>query len=204
MRLISLPDERLPAKLSLNPEPPMDDDEFYEFCVANPTARVERTTEGVIVIVPPAGWESDYRNTKVVTRLDSWASRDGRGKAFGPTSEFILPTGAALSPDAAWVSNGRVAQVPKDRRRRFPSVCPEFVIEVISPSDRLPAARKKMEEWIRAGVELAWLIDGDKRTVYVYRAGQKGAEVLTGIRKIAGEGPVAGFKLELREIWAGL
>src|SRR5207249_9292572 len=138
------------------------DDEYYEFCLANPDLRCERTPQGEIIIVPPAGWESDYQGFEDGAELRTWARRDGRGKAFGSTAEFILPTGAALAPDAAWVSNRRIAQVPKPQRRKFPRVCPEFVIEVMSPSDRLRAAKEKMEEWIRAGVELAWLIHPDK------------------------------------------
>ena len=201
---VTLPDEALPAKLVFNPELQMTDDEYYAFCLANPDVRFERTAEGEIVIVPPAGLESDNRNVHVVERLNNWTRRTARGKAFGPSSEFILPTRAALSPDAAWVSNGRLAQVSKDQRRKFPPVCPEFVIEVMSPSDRLPTAKKEMEDWLRGGVELGWLIEGDNQTVYVYRKGQKGPETLTGIGKIAGEGPVAGFELDLTDIWAGL
>lgn len=201
---VTLPAQALPAKLTLNPELRMNDDEYYAFCMASPDVRFERTAQGEIIIVPPAGGESDYRTVEASRQLGNWARRIGRGKAFGSSVEFILPTGAALSPDAAWVSNGRISQLSKEQRRRFPPLCPEFVIEVMSPSDRLPAAQEKMEEWVRAGVELGWLIDGDKRTVYVYRAGQNGAETLTGILTIAGEGPVAGFELELADIWAGL
>ena len=201
---VVLPEEALPATLKLNPDLRMNDDEYYEFCMANADLRLERTAQGEIVIVPPAGWESDYRNTTVLGRLERWASRDGRGKAFGPTAEYILPTGAALSPDASWVSNRRISQVSKDKRKKFPPVCPEFVIEVMSPSDRLKTAQKKMQEWIRAGVSLGWLIHGDKRTVYVYRARRKEPETRTGIAKLAGEGPVAGFVLDLKKTWAGL
>jgi Uma2 family endonuclease len=201
---IVLPERALPAKLMLNPELRMNDEEYHEFCVANPDLRLERTEQGEIVIVPPAGWESDYQSLETGTQLSVWAKQDGRGKAFGSSAEFILPTGAALSPDAAWVSNRRISQVPKEQRRKFPHICPEFVIEVMSPSDRLPAAQEKMAEWIRSGVELAWLIHADERTVYVYRAGQSAAETRTGIVKIAGEGPVAGFELDLVSVWAGL
>ena len=201
---VELPERGLPAKLTLNPEEPLSDDEYFEFCMANPDVRFERTAQGDIVIVPPAGFESDFRNSRIVRRLDTWAESDGRGRASGPTAEFILPTGAALSPDAAWVSNGRIASLSKDQRRKFPPLCPEFVIEVMSPSDRPKAAQKKMAEWMRAGADLGWLIDADRRTVYVYRAGQPDPEVLTGISRIFGEGPVAGFEMELTDIWAGL
>jgi Uma2 family endonuclease len=204
MQVITLPEEALPAKLTLNPELRMNDDEYYAFCMASPAVRFERTAEGDIVIVPPAGGESDYQCLEVGAQLRDWTKRDGRGKAFGSSAEFILPTGAALSPDASWVSNRRISEVSKEQRRKFPPVCPEFVIEVMSPSDRLPDAKRKMQEWMRAGVELAWLIDGDEHTVHVYRAGQAAAEILTGILKISGEGPVAGFELDLTDIWAGL
>src|SRR5437870_9429488 len=146
MQVVS-PERRLPFKL-------LDDDEFYKFCVAHPDQRFERTPEGEIVVVPPAGWESDYQNVEVVVKLHDWAERDGRGRAFGPSAEYILRTRAALSPDASWVSNRRIESVPKEKRRKFPSVCPEFVIEVMSPSERLNAAKKKMEEYMRAGVDL--------------------------------------------------
>ena len=194
----------MPVKLTLDPESPMTDDQYFDFCMANPNLRLERTAEGEIVIVPPAGWESSYRSGHAFRRLGDWAERDGRGKASDASAEFILPTGAAFSPDAAWVSNGRIAQLSKAQKRKFPPVCPEFVIEVMSPSDRLKAAQRKMSEWIRAGVDLAWLIDGDARTVYIYRAGQTGAETRTGILTLAGEGPVADFVLDLTAIWEGL
>ena len=182
----------------------MDDDAYFDFCVANPEIRFERTSTGEIVIVPPAGYESEDQNAEVVMQLRLWAKRDGRGKATGPTAEFILPTRAALSPDAAWVSYGRLAQFSKQQRRKFLHVCPGFVIEVMSPTDRLAAAKKKMEERLRGGIDLGWLIDGDRRAVYVYRKGQQGTETVTGTSTISGEGPVAGLELNLDEVWAGL
>ena len=194
----------MPVKLTLDPESPMTDDQYFDFCMANPNLRLERTAEGAIVIVPPAGWESSYRSLEAAAQLRDWSRRDGRGKASDASAEFILPTGAALSPDAAWVSNGRIAQLSKAQKRKFPPVCPEFVIEVMSPSDRLKSAQRKMAEWLRAGVDLAWLIDGDARTVYIYRAGQAGAEARTGILTLSGEGPVAGFELDLTAIWEGV
>ena len=201
---VVLPVEALPAKLTLNPELRMTDDEYFDFCQINRNLRLERTAEGEIIIAPPAGYESDRRNTEIVGQLSTWAKQDGRGKASGTSTEFILPTGAALSPDAAWLSNQQISRLSKEQRTKFPPVAPEFVIEVMSPSDRLPAAMQKMQEWIRAGVELAWLIHGDERTVYIYGAGQTDAEMRTGILKLAGVGPVAGFELDLADIWAGL
>ena len=201
---VVLPDEALPAKLTLNPELRMNDDEYYEFCMANANIRFERTEEGEIIIVPPSGVESDYQSLDVAGQLREWAKRDGRGKAFGATAEFILLNRAALSPDAAWVSNLRLAEVSREQRRKFPRVSPEFVVEVMSPSDRSRTAQKKMETWIGGGVELAWLIHPDDKTVYVYRSNQNEPTPHVGIAKLAGEGPVAGFELDLTDVWAGL
>jgi Uma2 family endonuclease len=201
---VDFPDEVLTVKFPLDPDRPMDDNAFWEFCIANRDLRIERTAEGEFVIVPPPGGESDHQCVKVITRLDLWAEDDGRGQAFGSTAVFRLPTGAALSPDAAWVSNRRIGELTREQRRKFIPLCPEFVIEVMSPSDRLRAAQKKMQEWMRAGVELGWLIAPDEKTVYVYRSGQADPEKLVGIFSITGEGPVAGFQLDLTKIWAGL
>jgi Uma2 family endonuclease len=201
---VVLPEQALPAKLILNPELRMSDDEYFDFCMANPDVRLERTAQGEIIIVPPAGGESDYQNADVIIQLGAWAKRHRRGRTFGATTEFILPGGAALSPDAAWVSNARLSTLSKSQLRKFLRLTPEFVVEVMSPSDRLKPAMEKMHDWMRGGVELAWLIDGDSQSVYIFRAGVSEAEKRTGIAMLDGEGPVAGFELDLTDIWAGL
>jgi Uma2 family endonuclease len=203
MQLV-LPEQALPAKLALNPELRMSDDDYFDFCMANPDLNLERSAVGEILIAPPEGMESGYRNGEVTAQLWDWAKRDGRGKASGSSAEFILPTGAALSPDAAWVSNTRLAGLSKQQLRKFPRLCPEFVVEVMSPSDRLKPAMEKMRDWLRGGVEVAWLIHADTETVYIYRAGASEPEKRTRIATLAGEGPVAGFMLDLTDIWAGL
>lgn len=165
MRTVALPETDLPAKLTLHPERGMTEDEYFNFCAANPNVRFERTSQGEIIIVPPAGGESSFRRGDAFAELRNWARRDGRG--------------------------------------RFLALAPEFVIEVMSPSDRLLAMQAKMQEWVDNGVQLAWLIDGDARMVYVYRPGAP-PEIKKGIRKLAGDGPVKGFVLDLTDIWAGL
>jgi Uma2 family endonuclease len=160
--MLTLPESALPVKLTLGPAKRMSDDDYFAFCAANPKIRFERSVLGEITIVPPAGYESDYRNADVLTQLGQWARLDGRGKVSGPSAEFILPSGAAYSPDAAWVSNQQLQKLTKDQKRKFPRMVPEFIVEVMSPSDRLKAAQEKMEQWMANGVELAWLIDGDR------------------------------------------
>jgi len=179
------------------------DEEYWAFCEANRDLRVERTAEGEIVVAPPAGGESDSRNTDIVTDLNNWARKDGRGRAFGPSVQYILPDGSGLSPDASWVSYASLERLTKQQRKKFLRLTPEFVVEVLSPSDNLKEAKAKMEQWIANGVELAWLIDGDAETVYVYRKGRP-AKTRRHIQELAGEGPVTGFVLKLAPIWHGL
>jgi len=200
---IALPELNAPATLILDREDRLTDDEYFAFCVANPDLNVERTAEGDIVIVPLAGGESGVRNESVILALGQWARVDGRGKAFGSSVQFLLPDGSGLSPDAAWVSTDRLSLLSKQEKRQFPHLVPEFVVEVLSPGDRLKAAQKKMRLWAANGAELGWLIDGDARRVYVYR-GTSEPRIVADAESIAGEGPIDGFVLQLGEIWEGL
>lgn len=192
-----------PVKLSLRQDQKLDAEAFFDFCAANPDIRMELTAEGEIIVMPPAGDESDFRSLEVAGELREYCKRDRRGVAFGATGGFTLPSGAVRAPDAAWVSRARIQALSYSQRRRFMRVVPEFVVEVVSPSDTLTEAQAKMQEWMAAGVELGWLIDGDSRTVIIYRPGT-GPEASTGITELAGEGPVEGFVLPLEPLWTGL
>lgn len=202
MRTIEIP-EREELSLVFNYGDGLSLEAYLAFCRANPGLRCERTAEGEVVIVPPAGGEGSYRSMKAAAQLDVWAERDGRGRAFDSSVEFLLPDGSALSPDASWVSKESLNRLSLQQRREFLRLAPEFVIEVMSPSDRLKASKTKMERWIANGVELAWLVDGDKETVYVYLQG-RGPATRRGIQELPGEGSVKGFTLNLSAIWRGL
>jgi Uma2 family endonuclease len=202
MQVVSLTSP-VAVKLSDYTGEKFSDAAYFAFCKANPNLRVERTAEGEILIVPPAGSESSHRNSRVTAQLGRWADEDDRGKVFDSSSQFMLDDGSALSPDAAWVSNASLRGVPREKRREFLPLCPEFIVEVMSPSDRLKKAKEKMEQWIANGAQLAWLIDGDAQTVHVYRTGHA-PKIHRGITKLSGDGPVAGFTLQLTAIWKGL
>ena len=202
MQVVALP-KLVPVTLSDYSGEKFSDAEYLAFCRANPNLLLERTAEGEILIAPPAGGESSYRNAKVTMQLSRWAEQDGRGVVFDSSAQFMLGDGSALSPDAAWVSNVSLRSIPREKRKEFLHLCPEFVVKVKSPRDRLKQAKAKMEQWIANGAELAWLIDGDAETVYVYRK-RHPAKTHRGIHKLAGEGPVEGFVLPLAAIWKGL
>ena len=185
------------------PEHRMSSEEFLRFCQANPDWRIEQTADGEITIMPPAGGETGHRNFEVAVELGIWARRDRRGKGFDSSTGFELPNGATRSPDAAWIVNERLSKLTDKQKRVFIPLCPDFVIEIQSPSDALPQLKRKMHEWIDNGAPLGWLIQPDVREVLVYRPGTP-PELRQNLESIEGEGPVAGFVLDLTGIWAGL
>jgi Uma2 family endonuclease len=201
---VVLPDRETRASFEVCGEDrPLNDDEFFDFCMKNADLRIERLANGEIVIMPPAGLESGYRNNEISAQLRNWARTDGRGLTFDSNTEFILASGAAFAPDASWILKSRLARFTKEEKQRFGRICPDFVIELRSQSDRLPSLKAKMEEWIRNGAKLGWLIDADKRTVFIYRPGKPVQEVRDA-RVIEGEAPVEGFRLNLEAVWQGL
>ncbi len=201
MQLI-LNDVESQAPVILHP-PPMTDVEFFDFCQLYPDFRIERTAEGEVIIMPGTGLETSFRNNELSALLREWARADGRGKAFESNAEFMLASGAALSPDASWIDNTRLATLTREEKRKFTPICPDFVVELTSPSDRLSRVQQKMCEWIENGVQLGWLLDADNRTAYIYRSGCA-PETVVEPERLEGEGPVAGFVLELESIWASL
>jgi Uma2 family endonuclease len=167
MQLI-LNDVESQAPVILHP-PPMTDDEFFDFCQLYPDFRIERSAEGEVIILPGTGLETSFRDNELSRQLANWARADGRGKAFESNAEFMLPSGAAMSPDASWIDNSRLAKLTREQKRKFTLICPDFAVELTSPSDRLSRVQQKMIEWIENSVQLGWLLDADNRTAYVYR-----------------------------------
>ncbi len=188
----------LPVRLRF--ERPLTDDELLRFCAVNDLLRIERDKNGELVLMSPTGAEGGGRNAEVTIDLGIWARQDGRGKVFDSNTGFTLPDGSMRAPDASWVSWSRWNALTQEQRKKFAPVCPEFVVELRSETDRLSDLREKMGEWIANGAELAWLIDPERKAVEVYRPGRE-PEVLEGVSAVYGEGPVGGFVLELARIW---
>lgn len=195
---VALDVRALPARLRF--ECPMTDDELFEFCAKNDTLRVERDSNGELILMSPTGLEGGGADIEIGTDLTIWARRDGRGKTFGSNAGFTLPDGSMRSPDAAWMSWERWKALPPREQQRFGHVVPEFVIELRSKSDRLAELQEKMSTWIANGVELAWLIDPQRKVIEVYPAGDE-AEVHQDPTSVQGTGPVRGFELVMDRIW---
>ena len=187
----------LPATLTV---PPMTDEQFAAFCAEHPDLFFEMTADGVLIVMPPNYTLTGIRNGEIFGQLRGWARIDGRGIATDPSTGFVLPSGARRSPDAAWILNQRIWQLAPEQMERFWHLCPDFVIELRSHTDRLPVLRAKMGEWISNGAQLGWLIDAERRVVEVFRLDRE-PEIIADADAIQGEGPVAGFTLELLPVW---
>ncbi len=175
----------------------MSDDEFFEFCAGNKNTRIERDSNRQIILMPPTGSLTDRHNVKIVTQLEIWSEKEKTGVAFGSSGGFTLPDDAVFSPDAAWMRKEKWNNIPKNDKQKFAHVCPDFVIELKSPSDNLKYLTNKMQKWIENGCALGWLINPDNKTVFIYRKDGT-VDKITGFDNIlSGEDVLRGFELKL-------
>jgi Uma2 family endonuclease len=190
----------LSLPLRIRPSVPMTDDELMAFCAKNDFMAIERDSNGEIVVMSPSGSETGSSNSEIIIELGLWNRSVGRGVVFDSNAGFTLPDGSMRSPDAAWLPLGKWQALSARDKERFAPVCPEFVIELRSPTDSLSELPAKMHMWIRNGALLAWLIDPQEKAVTIYRSGQE-PERFEAISQVSGEGPVAGFVLPLDRVF---
>ncbi len=173
---------------------------FYELCKQNPNLRLERTAQGEVIIMPPTGGETGNRHKEITRQLGNWEKQRATGSSFDSSTGYKLPNGADRSPGASWVEKARLAQLTLEEKKKFLLLCPDFAIELRSPSDDLDAVKAKMEEYISCGLRLGWLIDPEEKAVYVYRPGVA-IQKLENINDVSADPELPGFVLDLREIW---
>lgn len=185
--------------LNLEPLVLLTDDAFYALCQANPEVKFERTANGELIVMPPTGGETGNRNIELAFQLQAWSRQNNLGVAFDSSTMFQLPNGAYRSPDAAWILLTRWSALTLEERKIFPPLCPDFVVELRSPSDSLKAAQNKMQEYIDNGARLGWLLNPKGQQVEIYRQGQE-KEILPAPTHLSGEQVLPGFVLELKGI----
>jgi Uma2 family endonuclease len=178
----------------------MTDDQFFQLCQNNRELRFERNANGELIIMSPAGGETGNRNGRLNQQLFNWTDADGTGIAFDSSTGFKLPNGADRSPDASWIKLERWDALTDEEKQKFPPICPDFVIELLSPSDSLKTTQEKMQEYIDNGVRLGILINRKSRQVEIYRPGKE-VEVLDSPATVSGEDILKGFVLNLGMIW---
>ncbi|WP_027249561.1 Uma2 family endonuclease [Planktothrix agardhii] len=178
----------------------MTDEQFFQLCQNNRELRFERNANGELIIMPPTGGETGNRNGRLNQQLFNWTDADGTGIAFDSSTCFKLPNGADRSPDASWIKLERWNALTDEEKQKFPPICPDFVIELLSPSDSLKTTQEKMKEYIDNGVRLGILINRKSRQVEIYRPGKE-VEFLDSPATVSGEDVLKGFVLNLGMIW---
>lgn len=179
----------------------LTDDELFALCTSNKMLRIERTKDGEIMLLHPTGTDSGYRNSDINYFLAHWNRQKLLGKVFDSSTGFTLPSGAMRSPDAAFIMMERWEAIPKEDRKKFAPICPDFIAELRSENDSIIYLQKKVrEEWIANGCRLAWLIDPFEEVVYVYRQDGSTSEVRGFDNTVSGEDVLPDFVLELKEL----
>jgi Uma2 family endonuclease len=179
---------------------PLTDHHLYQLCVANKNLRIERTKDGQVVLRSPVASDNSARNLRIAAALFNWNEREGGGIAFDSSGGFLLPDGSMRAPDVAWVAADRWHALTPAQREEFAPLCPDFVVELISKSDRLATLQQKMEEWIANGCRLAWLISPKDERAWVYRADGT-VNAVTGFdQSLDGEDVLPGFTLPLEPL----
>lgn len=178
----------------------LTDEGFYEICRANPDIKFERSPGGNLIIMPPTGGGTGYRNSEVNADFVIWNRQKQLGKVFDSSTCFRLPNGGDRSPDVAWVMQARWDALTPEQQEKFPPLAPDFVLELMSPSDALAEARAKMEEYRSSGVLLGWLINRKLRRVWIYRPDAE-VEVLENSSVLSGEDILPDFRLSMKVIW---
>jgi Uma2 family endonuclease len=177
----------------------MTDDELLRFCERQEVVHVEREPNGELELRPIGGTEAGAVSAEVIADMYQWNRLEGKGRLL-PNVGYFLRDESMRAARVSWLSNGRFNAVPAEFRRGFVRACPEFVVEIVSFNYTLTEVRTRMEMWLANGAELGWLIDAERKAVEIYRPGRE-PEVLEGGSRVEGEGPVAGFVLELGRIW---
>ncbi|MGE0680938.1 MAG: Uma2 family endonuclease [Candidatus Binatia bacterium] len=188
-----------PFKLNVQ-QTKLTEEQFMVLCQENPELRLELTAQGKLIIMPPVGSEEGWRSGRVFYSLTAWTDQDGTGLSFDSSSGFTLPNGAIRSPNASWIRREQWDALTKTQRVKFAPICPDFVAEVRSQTDKLPDLLEKKQEYIDNGVRLGWLIDPFDKRVYIYRSDQS-PEILDDPAELRGDPVLPGFVLPVHELW---
>ena len=175
----------------------MTEDDFYLFCRRNPELKFERRADGIIEFLAMTGGTTGRRNTELITELNIWNRQARKGQVFDSSTGFRLPNGAVRSPDVAWVRTDAWVALTPEQQEKFPPVCPDFVVELSSPSDSLTDLTLKLNEYIANGCRLAWLLDPKNETARLFRADGSVSVVKSFAETLSGEDVLPGFSFAL-------
>ncbi|NEP00304.1 MAG: Uma2 family endonuclease [Symploca sp. SIO2E9] len=182
--------------LNLEPITILTRENFFQLCQANPDLELERSANGELIIVTPVGGESGNQEANLIIKVGVWNEQTQLGLVFSSQTVFSLPGGGDRSPDVAWVELQRWQGLSQEERQGFPPICPDFLIELRSRTDKLKPLQNKMLEYLASGLRLGWLINAKDQQVEIYRLDQE-MEVLRMPVVLSGEDILPGFSLEV-------
>ncbi len=180
--------------LDLKPLIKLTSENFYQLCQFNPDLPLELSRNGELIIMSPVGGETGNRESKLNFQVSLWNNKTQLGLVFSSSTVFNLPNGGNRSPDVAWIKKERWESLTLEQRQKFPPICPDFVIELRSPSDRLKPLQEKMQEYLDAGIRLGWLINPQDNNVEIYRPNQS-VEIFNLPVSLSGEDVLPDFNL---------
>ncbi len=186
--------------VNFNPIIELTDDQFYQLCRANPDVKFERNAKRELIIMSPTGGETGNHNFEIAADFAIWNRQTKLGVCFDSSTCFSLPQGGDRSPDVSWIKQERWDALTPEEKEKFPPIAPDFVLELMSPTDSLKKTQEKMQEYMDSAVKLGWLINRKTRRVEIYRLGQP-VEVLESPTQLSGEDILPGYVLNLQNVW---
>lgn len=177
----------------------LNDDEFYAFCQANPSLRIEREADGQIIFEMPTNTKTGLRNADLITEIVLWNRKKKLGLVADSSAGFTLPDTSVRAPDVSWISHERWNALSEKEQDKFAKICPDFVIELMSDSDEKYTLPAKMEKYLRNGVRLGWVIDPFSQQTTVYRP-EGEIEVVNFTDILSGEAVLPDFELRLSDL----
>lgn len=179
---------------------PITIEHFEQLCQLNPELKLETNHKGELIVMSPTGYETGKNNANLIADLIIWNRKYQLGVVCDSSTGFVLPNKAIRSPDVSWIAKTRVANLTKSEKSKFLNLVPDFVLELMSPSDNLEQIQNKMQEYIDNGAKLGWLINPQQMQVEIYRPGQS-KDVLSKPNSLSGEDVMAELVVELDFIW---
>ena len=175
-------------------------EQFERLCGEYRELRLELTSTGELIVMPPTGSETGRSNADLTYQLMAWTKKDATGVCFDSSAGFTLPNGAIRSPDGSWIRRERWNSLTEKQKKTFAPICPDFAAEIRSSGDTLKDLYLKMFEYLENGASLGWLIDPFKRQVYIYQPNHE-VVVLDNPETVSGDPLLPGFRLNLSTLW---
>jgi Uma2 family endonuclease len=136
-------------RVVLRPGPEFTEDDFFEFCQEHSLLRIERSSQGELIIMAPSGFESGFIQREVFAQLREWAKKDGRGIVAGASSWDYTARQKRVFAGRLLDSGRQMGSDTPKKRQRFAPLVPAFVIKIRSPSDRKKDLQEKMQTYLR-------------------------------------------------------